>query len=601
MNLPQNLFLSFLLLAAVGTVYLIKISEKAQQKCEIKQKNGFSTKILVLPVCLLVIAFSSLLPQITYDLYAQRLFFEYKAYYNSSFLDFLSELNVSPFDFASTGFTKRSGKLGGNIYPDKTPVMTVKTSDPSVPVYLCGSYKNNYTGESWTGTDNEKDYMPDLSRDISVIEYENNLISDHATGSFLFPDDSVTYNIKPVKRQKTIFTPMYTTSVSAPFFKYSSGDFENLDSKNFKNYTVTGLLREYLFDKDAGKGYYEKRRYEYSEIDTDKVNEYVNHVRYNYTAVPDSVSDRVKKLAKTLSSKVPQGAGSFEYRTAFEILKYLEENYTYTMTPGSVPSNTDFVDYFLFENNKGYCVYFASAMAVLARCAGIPARYCEGFASKGSEEEIILKNENAHAWTELYFEGFGWVRFDPSASTVLNTPRSTNPPENNPKNPPPTNNTNPTNPPAQTTIVPNQTNTRVIKTASEPKSDDFNILLIITPIITLILLFLTVILFFIKKKKPTIRDLYLNILKLLELDGYIRNPGETPKKFAKKLKGKYVFDTKTFADITKIYCDFEYNKTPPTEADRCAVADYRRSLYKSVVKNSSLMKKLRCYFVYKKL
>jgi transglutaminase-like putative cysteine protease len=57
-------------------------------------------------------------------------------------------------------------------------------------------------------------------------------------------------------------------------------------------------------------------------------------------------------------------------------------------------------------------------MTVLARSAGLPARYCTGYAmlraSENSDSSFIASNKTAHAWTDIYFEGIGWVTFDPS-------------------------------------------------------------------------------------------------------------------------------------------------------------------------------------------
>ena len=64
---------------------------------------------------------------------------------------------------------------------------------------------------------------------------------------------------------------------------------------------------------------------------------------------------------------------------------------------------------------EGYCTYFASAMTVLCRMAGLPARYVEGFvAQPGADGFAYVTGKEAHAWTEVYFEGFGWVPFDPT-------------------------------------------------------------------------------------------------------------------------------------------------------------------------------------------
>jgi hypothetical protein len=76
------------------------------------------------------------------------------------------------------------------------------------------------------------------------------------------------------------------------------------------------------------------------------------------------------------------------------------------------------VDYFLFDSKQGFCDYYATAMVVLARSAGIPARPAFGFATgtfDPSQGKYTVLQSDAHAWPELYFPGIGWVEFEPTA------------------------------------------------------------------------------------------------------------------------------------------------------------------------------------------
>jgi hypothetical protein len=74
----------------------------------------------------------------------------------------------------------------------------------------------------------------------------------------------------------------------------------------------------------------------------------------------------------------------------------------------------------LFDRLEGYCNYYASAMAVLARAIGIPARVASGYALGDYRDGVSSVFEfNAHAWPELYFPGYGWIEFEPTASQPL--------------------------------------------------------------------------------------------------------------------------------------------------------------------------------------
>jgi transglutaminase-like putative cysteine protease len=89
----------------------------------------------------------------------------------------------------------------------------------------------------------------------------------------------------------------------------------------------------------------------------------------------------------------------------------------YSLKPGTIDLEHP-VDAFLFGSRRGYCVHFASAYATLARMLGIPSRVVTGFrgdAAKSVENYLVVREEDAHAWVELYLKGKGWVRVEPTA------------------------------------------------------------------------------------------------------------------------------------------------------------------------------------------
>ncbi len=140
-----------------------------------------------------------------------------------------------------------------------------------------------------------------------------------------------------------------------------------------------------------------------------------DYVYSKYLQLPDTLPDRVKELATDITRNFDNN-----YDKVKAIENYLAENYLYTLNPGRTPKERDFVDYFLFELQKGYCTYYASAMTVLTRCIGLPARYVEGYILPPKPVENTFRtyhvtNQQAHAWVEVYFEGFGWVPFEPTS------------------------------------------------------------------------------------------------------------------------------------------------------------------------------------------
>ncbi len=135
-------------------------------------------------------------------------------------------------------------------------------------------------------------------------------------------------------------------------------------------------------------------------------------LRARYLQLPKELPWRVGNLAR----KVTAGArGPFE--AAVALRAHLAARYPYTLAAPFVPWDRDFVDFFLFESKRGYCSHFASAMVVMCRTLGIPARLVTGFvagAPTGQKDTYEVQVKDAHSWAEVYVEGRGWQSFDPT-------------------------------------------------------------------------------------------------------------------------------------------------------------------------------------------
>ncbi|MFZ0544557.1 MAG: transglutaminase domain-containing protein [Candidatus Promineifilaceae bacterium] len=131
-----------------------------------------------------------------------------------------------------------------------------------------------------------------------------------------------------------------------------------------------------------------------------------------YTALPDNVPDRIYQLAAEAAA---DSSGPYDQTKAIEA--FLRQ-YPYSLDVPLPPSNQDLVDFFLFNLQTGYCDYYASAMVVMARSLGIPARFATGFLAQMPDEKGVqtVYALNAHSWAEIYFAGYGWVEFEPTAA-----------------------------------------------------------------------------------------------------------------------------------------------------------------------------------------
>ena len=79
------------------------------------------------------------------------------------------------------------------------------------------------------------------------------------------------------------------------------------------------------------------------------------------------------------------------------------------------------LEHFLFDTKAGYCQHFSGAMALLLRFGGIPTRVATGFSPGGfrkSQGEWVVRDRDAHSWVEAWFDGIGWVTFDPTPTAT---------------------------------------------------------------------------------------------------------------------------------------------------------------------------------------
>lgn len=141
--------------------------------------------------------------------------------------------------------------------------------------------------------------------------------------------------------------------------------------------------------------------------------DYPDPVRALYLDTP-GLTDRVAAEAARLTEGLDN---PYDQADALATFLRSDSRFSYA-TEAAPPGRQDLVDFFLFESQSGYCEYFASAMVLMARSLGIPARVAVGYAPTASDGDgrYTVREANAHAWAELYFPGYGWQIFEATKS-----------------------------------------------------------------------------------------------------------------------------------------------------------------------------------------
>lgn len=145
--------------------------------------------------------------------------------------------------------------------------------------------------------------------------------------------------------------------------------------------------------------------------------QYPSEVTAMYLDTP-GLTDRVRDLVAEVTERA---ANDYERVKALSNYLRFDDSFTYSTDPGRPPDNVDLVDYFLFSpeaNRTGYCEFYATAMVMMVRSLGIPARVATGFApgERQSDGTYLVREAGAHAWAEVYFPGYGWEIFEATPS-----------------------------------------------------------------------------------------------------------------------------------------------------------------------------------------
>lgn len=316
------------------------------------------------------------------------------------YLFFNESRNV--FSLAAEGYYPNGiTQLGGKAEPQNHPVMTVTTDEK---VYLRGAAKDKYTGRTWENTTGGKRYLYVSPRFASLRDtvIDLKLPVGEYYKSAVMKESQVTVRMVSGSAS-TLFVPQRVRALDmlssgmVPYFNSASEIFITRDLASGDTYRVSAPL---IQAGDPGLATLIEAVGE-MRVGGDAVDP-------RYTDLPEHMEQLVYELARSIT----EGAVS-PYDKALAIQNYLSRYYKYTLDPKSMEGNVDFVSYFLLKGKEGYCTYFASAMTVLCRMVGLPARYVEGYVARPtSNGTAYVTGLDAHAWTEVYFGGFGWLTFD---------------------------------------------------------------------------------------------------------------------------------------------------------------------------------------------
>lgn len=368
----------------------------------------------------------------------------------------------SPFESGSASeyFSQSSGEresLLNVVSPGRgeREIISV-TFDGDTPFYLRGDIGVDFNGSSWTTVvGSEPDEWSASGLKESYRPCENRVIAAllkafGADGGGYIKDVQV--SIEYLCSTDVVFLPPYTVDYS--FYGNDSfeiyGDYAVRVSESaggvINSVDCAALVPSYTSNENSGNaeslagleqllsGNACVLNELYSTVvpemqQEDILADYGVYVENTYLSVPDSYVSEIESYIKrclydeyqSLLERRDSGEISetmYRYLAASAVAEYLRSSYTYSLDGSNGGSNP--VLKFLNETKRGHCSLYASAMTLILREMGIPARYCTGFyvESADGSNTVLLREKNLHAWTEVYIGEYGWVTFDPTSSSA---------------------------------------------------------------------------------------------------------------------------------------------------------------------------------------
>jgi len=327
------------------------------------------------------------------------------------------------FDVAFTGFST-DGELGGNVEETDSLVMTVTDGgQQKTNIYLTGKIYDTFTGTGWT-QNSHREGDERLWDTLESAYHVERIPNDYKSNYFATSRLHIRYD---GLNTEYLFAPVKTYRFYDTVYEVKNGDLilPDEDMAYETGYSIS--YWQMNVDNDAFYEMLEKDLPEDEELWKHLVQTYIDYSDYRPTL--QDLEDNREYYQETYG-RVPELSEETlayleeitkEAETTTEILRAIEaelNSYTYTTTPGALPEtirdSADFMDYFI-ERKEGYCSYFATAFVLMARAKGIPCRYVEGFCVPNDiRTKTEVMSSMAHAWPEVYYEGFGWVPFEPT-------------------------------------------------------------------------------------------------------------------------------------------------------------------------------------------
>lgn len=278
-------------------------------------------------------------------------------------------------------------------------------------------------------TESALDNIENLNKDLEDIKTKFNdqyikksmiiTVNDFKTNKLAHPSKIFKSNLSDNKVKSVYlneFDEVYQRG-SEEFSKYQQYTVDYMADE-----PAYGSRQEAMIKYFSDERYKELSTYFSSDPKTSKAFIEINDSYHsNYNRLGNNISKEIYDLSEELTNDKES-----YYDKALSIQNYFTNGeYVYNLNLPETEVKGEYMDYFIFEGKQGYCKQYATAMTILCRAAGMPARYVEGYLVTEKDlvgSEYVVKASNGHAFVEVFIPGYGWKIFDPTPPTAIEAP-----------------------------------------------------------------------------------------------------------------------------------------------------------------------------------
>ena len=297
--------------------------------------------------------------------------------------------------------------ITGNVNLPAGEVLYYSSSARSQSQYLEGFTYDNFDGHTWTSSG---------ANQSQPFAANTPLPLDNTSGTYNQAFTTVTIVQPPEGTKHYLFAPAQPESFNVPTTLYGNG----VTTAWTQQAPLTQQERYQVTSRIPAATAQDLSTVPFPQNDQNLWSNDSN-VAMLYQYYLQKPADLPRSVQQTLLQWTHGSANVYDAIKRLELHLSDQTQFRYSVSNPPVPSNVDVVSW-LLQTHQGYCTYYASAMTIMARMLGVPARIVNGFSQGHFDPQLkvwVVNGSDAHSWVQVYFPGFGWINFDPTPGFSL--------------------------------------------------------------------------------------------------------------------------------------------------------------------------------------